>query len=307
MKGLSGEEKAALQRIGNLVDTLSYNQRQGTAPGAGGARVQSNAVPAPQDVTADAVPDGFQLSWEPVDVAALDSYEVQYAETATFSTSDTIATVGNRVTIKKRVAGDILFVRVRTVTKDGYCSKWTTTSTVSMGENFFVSDQDTINPENRSTVLPKPILLGGPLDNSDYNDNIFVGIGAFIGPSPVQLDDTGQTDFNTNVNVRHDITYVMNEATDPFPGMEVQRVETIALRFLEQENDTFYIYDPSFYIYPHVLPGSFTDFFDVESVTADPSITDVEMLRYQDSLEFYIVDYRQAGIVYNAVMSNLKF
>lgn len=307
MVGLAANEKALFQRIGNLVDVLSFAQRQVANPGRGQARKQNKTVPVPQNVTATGIVSGVEVKWDAVDIGELEFYELHYGETSTFSSFKEIQTVGTRVVIKDRISSGSLFIRLRAVSKRGLCSNWTATSNVTTDISYFNSDQDAIEPENRSAVLPKPELLGSALAASSGDDYVFVGVGANVGPSPINLDDTGQTDFATNVNVRHDITYVLHENATPYPGLEACRLETIGDRYLEQEEDTFYTYSPSFYIYPHVLSGSFTDFFDVATVTTDPAQVDVEMLRYQDSLNFYVTHYRQAGFIYNAVMSNIKF
>lgn len=305
--GFSAAEKAMLQRIGNLIDNLQHNQRQVGVPGASEARVISTVVPGPENIVATAVIGGFELTWDPVDIPKLEFYEVEYGETATFATSTKIQVIGTRVVVKANVVGGVLFIRLRAVNKDAACSLWSNTSTISTSENFFTSDQDDINPENRSTVLPKPELIGGALDNSDSNDTIFTGVGATIGPSPFGLDDTGQIGFATNINIRHDVTYDLHEHHLPYPGIEVQRVETIANRYLDADLDSFYTFSPEFYIYPAVLSGSFTDFFDTATVTTEPAYADVELLRYQDAIAFYVTHYRQAGFIYNAVMSTIKF
>ncbi len=313
MMGLSAAEKAMFQRVGNLIDSLQHDQRQVGVPGASDVRVITNAVPGPENIVATAVIGGFELTWDPVDIPRLEFYEVEYGETATFATSAKIKVVGTRVVVKANVVGGVLFMRLRAVNKDGGCSLWSNTSTVSTAENFFNSDQDDIDPENRSTVLPKPELIGGALTNSDSNDTIFTGVGATIGPSPFNLDDTGQVGFATNINIRHDVTYDLHENAFPYPGLEIQRVETIADRYLDADLDgdevldSFYTFSPEFYIYPAPLSGSFTDFFGAQTVTTTPAYADVELLRYQDAIDFYVTHYRQAGFIYNAVMSTIKF
>lgn len=306
MTGLSGEEKALFQRIGNLVDVLSYTQRQESNPGGGRSRKVDTKIPTPQNVTATGVSGGLILEWDAVDFVirgdGLSFYEVQFAESITFAAFESIEVIGTRVTIKKKPSGNTLFVRVRTVSKNGLVSAFASTATVSTKEEFFLVDQDVIDPENRTAVLPKPTLLGSPLDNN--GGSIFTGVGAYVGPSPFTLNDE-HSGFTSDINQRNDITYALSERVSPFPGVENLLLETIAGEF--QEDSAFYTYSPSFYIRPRILPGSMTDFFTVVSLATNPLQVDVDFLRYRILNTFYFPGHPQSGYVFNASMSTLKF
>ncbi|MDY6957683.1 MAG: hypothetical protein SVK08_00865 [Halobacteriota archaeon] len=310
MKGLTADEKALFQRIGNLVDVLTFSQRQENNPGTARSRKLDDRIPTPQNIVTVGTFGGLQMSWDPVDFVTTRGqsdgvafYEVQFSETSTFATFNQIEVVGTRTTIKQDTATSTIFVRVRTVSKRGLTSSWSSTSSVSIGESIFSADQDSISPENRTTVQPMPTLLGTALDNSS-GGSIFTGIGATVGPSPINLDDNN-SGTSGNLNIRHDVTYVLHLGNDPFPGLENQRLETVGQEYLEQEN--FYTFDPSFYIRPQIVTGSFTDFFETQTLTVDPVAVDVQFLRYRILGDFYFPDHPQAGYVLDASMSTLKF
>lgn len=312
MKGLSAEEKALFQRIGNLVDVLSYTQRQENNPGASGTRSRKPdaRIPVPQNVTTTGTFGGVEVKWDAVDFrstrGASDGvafYEVQFSETSTFATFNKIETVGTRVVIKQQTDSNTLFARLRTVSKRGLTSDFTTATGVSTAEAAFLADQDNISPENRTAVLPHPELLGGALDN-DGGGSTFTGIGASVGPSPFTLSDE-HSGWSSNVDIRHDITFNLHENSEPFPGLEDQRLETVGQEFLEES--TFYTFSPNFYIRPQILTGSFTDFFQVQIAALDPTQIDVEFLRYRILDSFYFPEHVQTGILWDASMSTLKF
>lgn len=309
MKGLSADEKSLFQRIGNLVDVLSYTQRQGNNPGLARGRKNDPTVPVPQNVNTTATFGGLELTWDPVNFKSskgrLDGvafYEVQFSDTTTFSSFNTIESVGTRTVIKSAISST-LFVRLRTVTKRGLVSNFTEISSVNVADSPFLADQDNIAPENRTSVLPHPKLIGASLDNSG-GGSIFTGVGATVGPSPFTLDNDF-SGFTTIPEFRHDITYNLHERASPFPGFEDKRLETVGEEFIEE--DSFYTFDPNFYIRPLILTGSFTDFFEVQSPSFDPAQIDTEFLRGRIINDFYFPDHPQLGIILDATMSTLKF
>jgi hypothetical protein len=308
MKGLAPEEKALFQRIGNLVDVLSFSQRQENNPGLARSRKNSPKIPKPQNATATGVAGGVEFKWDAVDfnvrADGLAFYEVQFSESISFADLDVIESVGTRVIIKTNPASGTLFLRVRTVSKRGLVSDFTTTSSVSTAGEIFTADQDDIEPENRTSVLPHPFLLGTPLENNA--GSIFSGFGAHVGPSPFTLDDdnTGLSG-SGNINIRNDITFTLLENDDPFPGIQSEHLDTIGQQYLEES--PFYVFDPSFYIRPQTLTGSLTDFFDVITLLSNPIQTDIEFLRYRILNDFYVPDHPQNGYVLNASMSTIKF
>jgi len=304
LKGLSPDEYKLYMRIGALVDVLSFNQTQVSNPDQMTGRKVSNNVPKPQGFTLTTLSDGFNVAWEPVNISKLAGYEVEYSENSVFSSAESVIAINTQATIKKKVSSGTLFVRVRTLTKDGECSPWTATSTVTLADDFFNSDQDVIDPENRTTVLPHPELTGSALDNADADCKVFTGFGAYVGPSPISLDDDNWGT-SGDTNVRHNISYNFHENYDPYPGLENLDMDILGQEYLE--NDNFYTYEPNFYIRPHGLPGSFCDFFTVATIETNPVQVDVEFLRYQIRNNFYLPEHRQAGYVMNASMGTLKF
>lgn len=306
MTGMSPEEKALFQRVGNLVDTLSYAQRQLSNPRSN-RRIPSPKIPVPANLQASGVPGGMTVSWEEVDFNVrgdgLAFYEVQHAESITFAEFTSFESVGTRAVVKSRPVGGTLYVRVRSVSKRGLTSDWTQTAEVGVAENLFSADQDYIDPENRTAVLPKPTLQGAALDNTNLDSTIFTGVGAAVGPSPFSPLDATQFGI---VEQRNEITFTIYDRDFPFPGVENLSLETIGREYLEQAN--FYTYEPNFYIRPQILTGSFTDFFTVFSLAVDPLQVNVEFLRNLSiSGDFYAPKHPQTGIVYNASMSTLKF
>jgi hypothetical protein len=143
MKGLAPEEKALFQRIGNLVDVLSFSQRQENNPGLARSRKNSPKIPKPQNATATGVAGGVEFKWDAVDfnvrADGLAFYEVQFSESISFVDLDVIESVGTRVIIKTNPASGTLFLRVRTVSKRGLVSDFTTTSSVSTAGEIFTA------------------------------------------------------------------------------------------------------------------------------------------------------------------------
>lgn len=307
MTGLSAEEKAMFVRIGNLIDVLSYSQRQLSNPRGDGAKKLSTSIPTPRNVQVFGAIGGAEMSWDPINLNrrgdGLDHYEVQFDDSNTFSDPVKLELISTRVVVK--TSSDEIALRVRAVTKRGLVSEWSTTATLSAPGTFFLADQDAINPENRTAVDPQPELAGGSLDNTGGGASIFTGIGASVGPSPFTIDDLS-SGVPTDVNLRNDITFTLHENADPTPGIEQRYLETVAGEFLEQEN--FYTYAPHFYIRPQILTGSFTDFFNIVGIASAIITADVEFLRYRNVHDsFYPHIVPQAGNVLDASMSTIKF
>jgi len=300
IKGVAPEEKALLQRIGNLVDVLTFDQRQSQNPRIRRRR-PSLKVPKPSNVAITGITGGIQVTWNEVAVSELDFYEVQIAESVTFVNADVFEVVGTSISYRDTPASGTIFLRLRTVTKRGQVSDYTATlSAIVAGSSIFASDQDHIEPENRTSVSPKPTLIGAELSPVDGAE-VFVGIGAMLGPSPLTLDDTHQ---GGNTNLRHEVTYTLHSPASPFPGLEQRRAPTIG-EYIDA--DAFYTYSPGFYMRMAVLPNSITDFFVVTEVEEDPSEFDVEFLRYRILNDFYVAGFAQAGYVFNAALSTIKF
>ena len=306
MIGMSPEEKALFQRIGNLIDVLSFGSRQPMNPGKNTtrARVIDATVPTPQNLVVTGTFGGIVVEWDAIDFSELAFYEVQFDGSSVFSSPETLQSVDTRVVIKQFVEGDIFFVRVRAVSKRGLVSSYTSTQSISsVSIDFLNADQDYIDPENRTAVIPLPELLGSPLDNAD-GAFIFTGVGACVGPSPLTISDTS-AEFSSNIFIRNDITYCLHENISHFPGLENRYLDGLSHDFLEQS--TFYSFSPRFYIRPQIYTGSFSDHFDVETILNDPVQIDVDFLRYRIIGIFYNPEHPQTGIVLNASMSTLKF
>jgi len=300
LKGLGPEEKALFQRIGNLVDVLHFTQRQQANP-RGQRRIVASNVPKPDGVAIVGITGGIQISWLPVDVPSLSFYEVEISETSTFAVAETFNVLNTRMSFRSQPASGSVFVRIRSVTKTGQVSNWTATSSSSVGgSTVFSTDQDFIEPENRTTVSPKPTLLGTPT-NLSVGNIAFTGIGAYVGPSPLTLDDTN---YDANVQIRNEISYTLYEEAAPYPGIEQFLAPTIG-EYIDE--DGFYTYDESFYMRFATLPGSFSDYFTTASLVLTPSTLDVEFLRYRLIGSFYSPQMNQAGYVLNASLSTLRF
>lgn len=306
LTGVAADEKALLQRIGALMDTLVFTQRQAGNPRDRRRFVRSD-VPVPQNVQVNGITGGITATWDPVDVAKLAFYEAQVSESTTFATGDSQAVLGNTFSFRAQPASGTLFFRVRTVIKGGDTSLWAQTQSVTVGgSTIFSADQDYIDPENRTTVSPKPTLTGASLDSVSGN-KVFIGIGAHIGPSPLTFSDTG---LSGNTNLRNEITYDTYETNSPFPSLEQRRAPSIG-EFIDEE--AFYTFSDSFYLRFATLTNSITDFFDVQDMNLNPSQFenpsqfDTEFLRYRTLGTFYAPAFPQTGIVLNASTGIIRF
>lgn len=302
IKGLSPEEHSLFNRIGNLVDTLTYSQRQ-TANPRGRRRKVTVDVPRPENVVVNTIIGGIQVGWDPVDIPELDFYEVQLSESTSFAEPESFTVVGTSFSFKGDVPSGTLFVRIRTITKRGFASQFTTTiSATSVGSSPFSTDQDQIDPENRTTVLPKPLLAGAALE-AVSGAKAFVGVGMHVGPSPATMNDN-HTGFSGNIQIKNEIAYDLHDPDDPFPSIE-QRLAGIPDEFIDV--DPFYNYSDSFYMRFITLTGSVSDFFSVADLETDPATLDVQFLRYRILNNFYFPDFNQVGYVWNASMGIIKF
>lgn len=302
LKGVAPDEKALLVRIANIIDTFTLTQKQSTNP-RGRKRTFSSAVPAPTNVTITGITGGVQVSWDPVNVA-INFYEVEISNTASFANSEVFEIVGNtRMTFRPPSNFDTVFVRVRTVTKRGEVSNFTSTVSVTLaGVNIYSSDQDMIEPENRTTVSPKPTLLGSTF-TTNLGDKLFLGVGAYIGPSPLTLDNDHRG-YSANTDIRNEVSYTAFEESDPYPGIEQRLGPTIG-EYIDV--DDFYQYSPQFYVRFAMLPNSISDIFDEITYENNPSTIDVEFLRYRLVGSFYDPNFNQTGMTLSATMGAIKF
>ena len=300
IQGLDSDEKALLQRIGALLDTFTIAQKQTSNPRQRRRKVETS-VPRPQNVTISVITGGIQVSWSKVDVSELDFYEVQVDEDSAFGNPETFPVIQDRISLRTNPITGSIFARVRTVLKNGDVSLYTSTiSAVVLDSSIFSCDQDHIEPDNTTTVSPKPTLLGAAF-SSEGDNQAFIGTGAYIGPSPLLFSDDDQ--LLSNTNIRHEVTLNLHESENPYPGIE--RLAPTIGEYIDA--DAFYTYSPSFYARFACLPGTFTDFFENVEIDSDPSQVDIEFLRYRIINNFYFPNFNQSGIVMNATLSNIRF
>lgn len=302
LQGLRPEEKALMLRIGNLIDFLTYNQRAESNP-KGRSRKKSNTVPTPQKIIATAISGGLVVSWTPVDFSELSFYEVQISNDSVFSSTQDFQVVDKRFVYKQDIR-ETIFVRVRTVSKRGLVSAWSNTASAIGTIQGSDADFDSIDPENRTTVPPKPTLVGATL----AGDRAFVGVGAAVFGSPLTMEDR-HSGFPNKSRRINEITYDLIDEADPCTSIE-QRVMGLCDDFIESSN--FYNLEvpgtnnQRFYFRTFIYTGSFVDFFRVADLTIDPSTLDVEFLRYRVTNTFYQPDFGQTGVVESAVYSVFK-
>ncbi len=304
IKGLSADEKALVTRVGNLLDFLQFSRQESNPTGAG--RKKSSEVPVPTGVSATGIAGGFILTWEPVEYSLLSAYEVQFDTDSVFSAPSAFEVIDTRFVLKEDFASSV-FLRVRTLSKEqGLVSAWSSTTSISVRGADIALDFDHIYPENRTTVLPKPTLVGATTEVNS-GDSISVGVGAVFAGSPLTLTDD-HSGFPGRAEKRNEITYDLMERDSPYPSLE-QRISGPPDFFIERSS--FYVLaEPStnsrFYIKTFIYPSSFVDFFATQPLETDPSEVDVEFLRYRIAQSFYFPDHSQTGIVLEAVMSAIK-
>lgn len=304
IRGVGPEEKALLQRVGNLIDVLTFAQRQNQNP-RGQRRQVTRDIPSPQNVQATPTSGGVLVSWDSVDMIELEFYEVQVSETTTFASFVSFEVIDTNFAYRAQPSSGTLFFRIRAVSKRGATSLWSATVEGNVfGNTIFQADQDHIEPENRTTVSPKPTLVGD-LFQVGLGNRAFVGIGAYVGPSPLTIVDV-QPAFPSDPLQRHEISYTVFDVDLPYPGID-QRIGPTIGRFIDV--DGFYTYTPSFYMHMSCMPASISDFFpeiDLDDTQATLQL-DVEFLRYTPGSDFYNPQYAQTGYVFSATMSNIKF
>ena len=302
IRGVSADEKALLQRIGNLIDVLSFEQRQTSNPRLR-RRQPSDEVPVPQNVNVTTITGGITVTWDPVAVGELEFYEVEVAESTTFVDPAVFQVINNSLTYRATPANGVLFVRLRAVTKRGLASEYTPTLSVTVqGSTIFATDQDHIEPENRTTVTPRPTLQGALL-TSEQNNKAFVGAGAYVGPSPLTFSDDHEG-YKANPNIRNEVTYTLFDEPSPHPGFQQLLAPTIG-EYIDA--DGFYTYSPQFYTRFITLPNSFADFYDLVTLTEVNTTLNVEFLRYRLVGSFYRPFFNQAGYVLSATLSTIRF
>lgn len=292
IKGFSPAEKALFTRVANLIDTYVITQRQENNPGQVPGRKISNKIPIPQGLTTSVVTGGVAIQWDAVNFNDFYTYELQYDSTSTFVNAVTLQVSTTQITIKDTF-DDAVFLRVRTVSRRGLVSGWSSTSSLTVVNTIYQVDADAIEPENRTNVLPRPRLLGG-LTTTNPGDLAFIGVGGAVGPGAQGFQDTTVM---ADLDIRNQISYTIIEG-DTVKGE--QKVMTMPDNVLEVA--PFYTFDPQFYIRMLPLTGSFVDFFGNHTYAGSQTAIDIELLRY---LRFY--GHHQTGIVLNATNAVLKF
>lgn len=301
IKGLRPGEKALLVRIGNLVDAAVVAERGLANPRSNPGRRISSRVPIPQNVTALDLLDGVQLKWDPVDFNEFESYEVQIDTSSAFP-NPTVSFTGLDTFNIRDTTNQGLFTRVRTISRRGVASEFTSTITITVPNNVYEVDSDALAPENRTTVNPQPRLLGAVIDVV-AGERAFVGVGAAVGPSPLTLTDLAGEPAGTP-DLRHQITYVLEE------NSQTQEQKKAGIpTFLDEKLDTnFYPGggEPGFYLNIsgrrkfNVFSGSITDFFNNHIYNFTPSQLDVRLLSYIGN------PHEQAGVIVDATDGIIK-
>jgi len=303
--GMEPEEKALVVRIGNLLDFLTYSQRQESNP-LGRSRKNSSAIPVPQNVTATGISGGFTIEWSPVDFSELSFYQLDIDTSSVFSDPVSFEVIDTRFVFKEDLDETVYF-RVRTVSKRGEVSAFSSTASVLVTGSNIEVDYSQIDFENRTTVLPKPTLTGSELSTFS-NDTAIIGVGGAIMGSPLTEEDR-HSGFGNNSNRKNEIAYDLIDASDPCTSIQ-QKVLGIQDDYIERS--TFYSLavtgttDQAFYYKTFIYPSSFVDFFDPVSLSLDPTEINVEFLRYREINRFYQPDYPQTGVILSGTMGILK-
>lgn len=303
LRGVAADEKALLVRVANVIDVFTLTQKQSSNPRSR-RRIFSTSIPAPTNVTITSITGGIQISWDPVSIP-IDFYEVEISNSASFATSETFQVIGStRMSFRAPPGADTLFVRIRTVSKKGEVSSFTNTVSISVIDaSIFTADQDKIEPENRTSVSPKPTLLGSTFTVTGVGEKLFLGVGGYIGPSPLTLNNNNNG-YSANIDKRHEVSYTAFDESDPYPGYEQRLAPTIGEYI---DIDDFYTYSPSFYVRFAILPNTISDFFNEINLENDPSTVDIEFLRYRLIGNFYNPNFNQTGITLSATLGAIKF
>lgn len=280
IRGLPPPEKALFLRVGALVDALIITQRKLANPNDDHNKKVSVKVPVPQNVTPTGILDGVELSWSNVDFNSLLAYEVQYDSSAHFPSPNARMVGTNRTTIRDSSTNTDLYFRVRTISRKDGASEWSTTSNLTLIKEIYETDSDSINPENRTTVNPRPELLGSTMSVIS-GARVFVGTGACTGPGPITLTDFSNTQGN-HTPVRHQITYRLEENDST---VEEKSLKLPTLFNESTQSSEFYPFADGYSVDASdreftVHPGSFSDFFYGYALTTDPSNVDVKFLGY---------------------------
>lgn len=149
MIGIPIEEKMALLRMGELVDT-AVNNRATTGPGADEARVgrrhkrKTRVVPQPINLSADVGTRGAILRWDKVDSQALLNYQVRIVPVEGTGVEFTATAFSNEYAFKGE-AGSYKF-EARSIGRNGGGSDW------SAAEFFEIQDTPIILEGNKFGV-----------------------------------------------------------------------------------------------------------------------------------------------------------
>lgn len=305
VQGLAVDEKALLVRIGNLLDFLTYSQRQESNPNIR-ARKKSERVPTPQNLRVIGITGGFIVQWDPVDFKDLSFYQLDIDSRSNFSNPLSFELIDNKFTYKDET-DSTLFIRVRTVSKKGEVSSYSSTATLTIESVSIELDSDHVNFENRTTVEPKPTLSTGELSISP-GDQMFVGVGGSVIGSPLTMEDRHEG-FPNNSLRKNEITYDLLEREDPCTSLG-SRIMGLPDNFIERSN--FYTLEvpgttgQAFYYNTFIYSGSFVDFFPITELSGDSNSIDVEFLRYRIANDFYHPDYGQTGAILEGTMGVIK-
>jgi hypothetical protein len=290
IKGFSPAEKALFTRVANLIDTFVITQRAENNPGGVPGRKVSERVPIPAALETAIVTGGITIQWEPVEFNNFFVYELQYDNTSSFAAPITLEVSTTQITIKDEFS-DTLFVRVRTVSRTGEVSEFSSTVSINVVNTIYTMDFDAIEPENRTNVETRPKLLGSQI-STNPGDLAFVGVGGAVGPGAQGFSDTSVA---ANLKIRNQITYTLREANI----LGGKRTMVMPNGIVEVEQ--FYTILPQFYIQTLPLTGSFVDFFDNYTFQSSLTSIDVEFLRY-----FNFYGHHQSGMILNATDHVLK-
>lgn len=289
IRGLARDEKAQMVRVGNLIDALVVSRNISNPKESGARKVDPTKVPSPDGVTVTAIVLGVEVKWTAVNFNQIDFYEVQTSSSANFSSPSTFTAFTNRLILKGTTG--TLFVRVRTISRDGHASEYSAPAagSTNITVNLFDVDTDRELFEIRTRgVGPDPELLGKDLAPESTGGKALAIVGACVGPGPISF-----TDASGGV-VKNQITYQLREFTSSFylPSQS----NNVGM---PTTGDSSGFYDSSTRTYT-VFPGSFLDFFYIEPLEVNPAHLNVLFLQYHKGTE-------QTGVVKRASDSIIEF